>query len=84
MMKIENFQHAKNQGFLSMRKNIIMLIILLVVLVVSVVQAVQLNELKSTVESKGTVTSSASSTTSSGEVSVPKNLGSLPSMVGGC
>jgi type II secretory pathway pseudopilin PulG len=67
-----------------MKKNIIILIILLVLLLISIVQAIQLNEIKSKIRESGMTIASASSSSSSSGISVPKNLKSLPKMVGGC
>ncbi|HLC99224.1 MAG TPA: hypothetical protein VJC00_04420 [Candidatus Nanoarchaeia archaeon] len=68
------------------RKSVLFIVVLVVLLLIAVVQAVQINGIKDRI-SGGSSSSSAYSTqspVSSGAVSAPSNVQSLPQMVGGC
>jgi|TARA_B100001971_G_C18068884_1_gene471989 hypothetical protein len=71
-----------------MHKNFVITIVLAVLVVISVVQAIQLNGLKTTLAesdlSVGTKNVKVSTGSSGSSGSLPTNIQSLPTMVGGC
>ena len=82
MMKIENFQHAKNPRFLSMNMKILVLVLLGILVIMSFVQGMQINALEKSFGGTGSAVK-----TTSNSVNVPaynQPAASAPAMVGGC